>query len=669
MNLIALFDELLPLFFRERLSVPEAERWAAERGVDVTFEANHLFGLSDPPDGTRPRGEAAQEVFAVAFENLTCDDRIFRARYGDPVVHMDAPHAWERMFPLPTSPGSPIRCDLFLSGREGSGRLWLRRGPKLASDDQRPLNVSTAPTAHWLEEPEFSAPGDGLLVHAPPGVGWVCTGHRDPRSAPPAAWITCRRASTAERFVMQVKVYEVSAAEVVAAEVLAREVAHPQHERTFRSLRYHVTHATSVLGLPGFEVGFDAVHPSGALVRRLERTVAFERSVVVLSAEGAPEDFDLHRRTAERWLACARLAALKESVSVSIPGFASAPPRAEPSWLTYEAFITEGPAQNTVARVEIGPDLGVTATATIEGKRQVWNAKAPAAVRARIDAALAGTRFPFDAKAATDKVPEGAQRRLTACSSRHHASRIIAIGGAPLTQRYADVIESFDALLREATAGQVSPRTSAPPTTERAVPLQAPAPDTSQTPLTPALIAGNLDKLGGDVDAEYARRKPEQARAQAANITSILRAYGHLTERAELERLLAFGENFYRWGFHAEGVDYWKEACEITLRLAGLDSPEMDRALTMMGASQVLAGQLGVETSSLGEVLARLIVRFGHDHPFTRSVEKHVGSEVSANVAARVSAPLVSQVQPVAPVVPPELDARSDGALGDARVP
>jgi len=133
----------------------------------------------------------------------------------------------------------------------------------------------------------------------------------------------------------------------------------------------------------------------------------------------------------------------------------------------------------------------------------------------------------------------------------------------------------------------------------------------------PGLVA-MLEQFRAEIDRDLAQSNRQRAQAYAHLAASTMTSHGGQGTADQVNALMVFGEQYYRWKFFLEGVEYWKGLFQLIRRFVPVDHDYARRALTIAGAFSLLGGTMELDKPVTQSTLAMLAANFGEAHPLTQ---------------------------------------------------
>ena len=162
--------------------------------------------------------------------------------------------------------------------------------------------VTTQPSLKRAPRADYASL-DGL-VHAPrpTGEGWQCIRQAAHPPQPPATLIKCRRTDPERFFFLMAKDYEVAPSRRLPVDAIVSDVLPLTYSKLFSS--YTITEIKTIeqQGAQGLELTIDALHGTLGSIHKRERLFVRANHVLVISAEGQPELFELYAADIDAWM-------------------------------------------------------------------------------------------------------------------------------------------------------------------------------------------------------------------------------------------------------------------------------------------------------------------------------------------------------------------------------
>jgi hypothetical protein len=162
-----------------------------------------------------------------------------------------------------------------------------------------------------------------------------------------------------------------------------------------------------------------------------------------------------------------------------------------------------------------------------------------------------------------------------------------------------------------------------------------------------AMLPQILFDLGRRIDGELAQNNRDRGRATAALAGSLMAASGRDVAPEHIPWLMSFGESFFRWGFAAEGAEYWKGIYQHFDRHNATGTEHAARAIATAGCFQVLGGLLNDKPQVAQQILGMAQKVYGPEHVLVKEVRSRLGAP--ASFGAPPAAPPALDMRPVAP--------------------
>ncbi len=131
-------------------------------------------------------------------------------------------------------------------------------------------------------------------------------------------------------------------------------------------------------------------------------------------------------------------------------------------------------------------------------------------------------------------------------------------------------------------------------------------------------LTATLSQIGVEIDRDLASGNRQRAHSLAHLASTIMTSQGQHGTADQVNVLMNFGEQFYRWKFFAEGMEYWKGLFQLIRRFVAVDHDYASRALTIAAAFSMLGGTMELDKPVAQSTLAMLEANFGADHPLTK---------------------------------------------------
>jgi hypothetical protein len=149
----------------------------------------------------------------------------------------------------------------------------------------------------WVAAPRLSA-------------GWDCFPTEVENEGAKAEMLKCKATAPSSFVFVLAKDYTVPDSAKASAEALSKGVFAQQYARSFRNVRVLGSGPVEHGGRQGWETRFDAESSSRGPITKVERVFVSGSHVMILSAEGRPEDMAVHQGEIGTWLGKARFANL-----------------------------------------------------------------------------------------------------------------------------------------------------------------------------------------------------------------------------------------------------------------------------------------------------------------------------------------------------------------------
>lgn len=166
------------------------------------------------------------------------------------------------------------------------------------------------PFAHSEDTTLLQTPDAWVAAPWLQGPAWECRATQEPAKGQAIAMVKCSSKGPDDFFFLVAKDYTVPASSTLSAESLATNVFARQYRQMFRDVQFTRSAAITHSGHPGWENAFDAVSESRGSIRKLERVLVSGNHVLILSAEGNPEDVSSHQAETALWFMDSRFANL-----------------------------------------------------------------------------------------------------------------------------------------------------------------------------------------------------------------------------------------------------------------------------------------------------------------------------------------------------------------------
>lgn len=177
-----------------------------------------------------------------------------------------------------------------------------KKGEGPATDRPRPADKDSRPAQGPARPVPFAAKDGSITVIRPGGPQWDCMDRQAKRGTQTVSMIRCRPTDRAQFFFMIAKVYTVPKKDVMDAKKLATVEFAGHYKKFFQSHKIVKSGPIEHQNHKGFEIHLEARHASRGDVKKVERVVVKDTSVVILSAEGAPGPFDKNEQVIKAWV-------------------------------------------------------------------------------------------------------------------------------------------------------------------------------------------------------------------------------------------------------------------------------------------------------------------------------------------------------------------------------
>jgi uncharacterized tellurite resistance protein B-like protein len=131
-------------------------------------------------------------------------------------------------------------------------------------------------------------------------------------------------------------------------------------------------------------------------------------------------------------------------------------------------------------------------------------------------------------------------------------------------------------------------------------------------------LVSTLRQIGAEIDRDLASANVARARALAHLAATIMTTQGQQGSAEQVNELMTFGEQFYRWKCFVEGTHYWKGLFQLIRRFVAQDHDYATRALCIAAAFSLLGGTMELDKPVAQSTLTMLDATFGPNHPLTQ---------------------------------------------------
>ena len=144
---------------------------------------------------------------------------------------------------------------------------------------------------------------DGLVrAPRPQGEDWQCLEQTARPPKPPATLIKCRLTDPKRFFFLMAKDYEVPPDQRLPVDAIVRDLLPQTYAKLFRSHTISEVKEIEHQGVQGIALTVDAEHKTIGQIHRREHLFVRGNHVLVISAEGSPEFFDLFAAEIDAWM-------------------------------------------------------------------------------------------------------------------------------------------------------------------------------------------------------------------------------------------------------------------------------------------------------------------------------------------------------------------------------
>jgi uncharacterized tellurite resistance protein B-like protein len=131
-------------------------------------------------------------------------------------------------------------------------------------------------------------------------------------------------------------------------------------------------------------------------------------------------------------------------------------------------------------------------------------------------------------------------------------------------------------------------------------------------------LVGTMHQIGAEIDRDLAQGNRQRAQSHAHLAATIMATQGQSAQAADVNDLMSFGEQFYRWKLFGEGMEYWKALFQLIRKYVGTEHDYATRALTIAAAFSLLGGTMKLTEPVAQSTLSMLKTSFGDNHPLTK---------------------------------------------------
>lgn len=131
-------------------------------------------------------------------------------------------------------------------------------------------------------------------------------------------------------------------------------------------------------------------------------------------------------------------------------------------------------------------------------------------------------------------------------------------------------------------------------------------------------LVATLRQIGIEIDRDLTAGNRQRAHSLAHLAATVMSTQGQQGSADQVNDLMSFGEQFYRWKFFAEGMEYWKGLFQLIRRFVSAEHDYASRALTIAAAFSLLGGTMELDKPVTQSTLAMLEANFGANHPLTK---------------------------------------------------
>ncbi len=176
------------------------------------------------------------------------------------------------------------------------------------SEGPPPLPEPTPEAPPEAEGETFASPDGAVTVGQPPAERFECV---EQRAEEPVATtlVKCRRTDEGAFFFMMAKTYEAPRDDIKSPKALATEVFPATYRQLFDEYEVTKSGPRTWRGREGFESEISATHGKLGPIMKRELVLTLANHVFIISAEGAPADFDAEADAIARWFETTEFAA------------------------------------------------------------------------------------------------------------------------------------------------------------------------------------------------------------------------------------------------------------------------------------------------------------------------------------------------------------------------
>ncbi|MDX9723993.1 MAG: hypothetical protein RBU37_24800 [Myxococcota bacterium] len=179
------------------------------------------------------------------------------------------------------------------------------------SDTAEPAPDAETTDAAPEAESRFANTDGSIEVLVPPGEGWECVEQSGEQDGAVAMLVKCRSTLPERFFFFMAKDYSVPPESVVDAKTLFQTVFLVNYTRMFSAVAVAKEGERRLVNQDGYEAELILTHESKGAIRKLEWLTTIDNHVILLSAEGEPETFELQRDFIAKWFDAVRFSLLQ----------------------------------------------------------------------------------------------------------------------------------------------------------------------------------------------------------------------------------------------------------------------------------------------------------------------------------------------------------------------
>jgi uncharacterized tellurite resistance protein B-like protein len=172
-----------------------------------------------------------------------------------------------------------------------------------------------------------------------------------------------------------------------------------------------------------------------------------------------------------------------------------------------------------------------------------------------------------------------------------------------------------------------------------------------------------LDGTARQIEADLAQGTTQRLPAIGMLAATLMNQQGQAARMDQVPWLMKFGENFHRWRLFAEGAQYWKGLYQLVKRLGGEGAREGAVAVAIVGAFQILSGELSPLAEHAASAAAYAHKVFGQQHVLVRDVYAKLAAPLASPASERPPLNMAPQSVRASGLVPADMDPQSRLAL------